>query len=71
MSTNKPFTSAKEVCEWVRREAYYGSLPNQDGEETEETLDIIEAANNYLLYLQYGYAIRNAAESPPFDEQQT
>ena len=68
MSTNKPFTSAKEVCEWVRREAYYGCLANQDGEET---LDIIEAANNYLLYLQYGYAIRNAAESPPFDEQQT
>ena len=68
MSTNKPFTSAKEVCEWVRREAYYGCLPNQDGEETP---DIIDAANNYLLYLQYGYAIRNAAESPPFDEQQT
>ena len=68
MSTHKPFTSAKEVCEWVRREAYYGSLPNQDGEETP---DIIDAANNYLLYLQYGYAIRNAAESPPFDEQPT
>tara|TARA_R110000787_G_scaffold111822_2_gene220765 strand:- start:54 stop:218 length:165 start_codon:yes stop_codon:yes gene_type:complete len=51
MSTDKLSTLAKEVCEWVRREAHYGSLPNQDGEETP---DIIDAANNYLNYLQYG-----------------
>ena len=68
MSTHKPFRSAKEVCEWVRREAYYGCLPNQDGEET---ANIIDAANHYLNYLQYDYAIKDCSHKPPFNEEQT
>jgi hypothetical protein len=62
----KPLISARKVCEWVRREAYYGTLPNQDGEETPL---IIEAANHCLSYLQY-HNNKPLVWPPPYNEVQ-